>query len=182
MTDASAQSTTVEILPPTALIALDLWDAAQPGHWLAAEAPGFSLPGPGQSAELGGEWRAIRIEPTVWWLSGPLEDLSPQLERLEAALGELGAVADISGAFARLAVAGPGWRAILMIDGVFDAENQAFGPGSNAGTVLHHVGVRHDVIAEDLVHIHVAPSYGEHLLAHLTAVAARLEANGERER
>lgn len=173
MTDGPA---TVTMLEPAALIAFDLWSDTRAAAARIGEALGGPLPGLRRAAELGGGWRAIRVEPTVWWLSGPLADADAQIARLEAALGEDGAATDLSGGFARLAVAGPGWRALLMIGGVFDAEDPAFGPGSTAGTILHHVAVRHDVLADTLVHIHVAPGYAEDLLAHLSAAAARLEA------
>jgi hypothetical protein len=43
-----------------------------------------------------------------------------------------------------------------------------------AGTLLHHVSVRYDVVDEDRAHIHVAPSYAADLLHHLETAAARL--------
>jgi heterotetrameric sarcosine oxidase gamma subunit len=90
-------------------------------------------------------------------------------------LGEDGAAIDLSGGFAGLEIVGPGWRELLMVGGVFDAEDPAFGPGSTAGTILHHAGVRYDVIDDDRVHILVAPSYALDLLDHLRVAASRLE-------
>lgn len=168
-------------MPPAGLIALELWTAEGAGFQRAGEALGWSLPGLGRSADLGEEWRALRVEPTVWWLSGPYADLPSRLAFLEAVLGDSGAVTDLSGAFMRVAVSGPLWRDLLMIGGVFDAEDTAFGPGATAGTILRQIGVRHDVVADDRVHIHLPPSYGDHLLTHLRAAAARLEAVGARE-
>jgi heterotetrameric sarcosine oxidase gamma subunit len=167
--------TKVGALGPAALIAVDLWgDLDDAGKRLGA-ALGGPLPDPLHSADLAGGWRAVRVEPTVWWLAGPLAALEGALATAAAALGEDGAAVDLSGGFVRLEVAGPAWRELLMVGGVFDAEDPAFGPGSTAGTILHHVGVRYDVVDDVRVHILVAPSYAHDLLEHLRAAAARLE-------
>ena len=175
MTDAL---TTVAPLERAALIAVDVWS----GHGGAAarlgRTLGGALPGPLHVSELTGGWRALRVEATVWWLAGPLRDLETSLDAVEAALGVDGAAVDLSGGFARLEIAGPAWRELLMTGGVFDAEDPAFGPGSTAGTVLYHAGVRYDVLDERRVHILVAPSYAHDLLDHLRAAAARLEPSG----
>ena len=172
MTDAR---TTVEALAPAALVAVDVWGDFEAAAARLGQALGGEMPGLLRSTELAGGWRAVRVEPTLWWLAGPLDGLAAGLGALEAALGEAGAAVDLSGGVARLEVAGPGWRELLMFGGVFDAEDPAFGPGSTAGTVLYHASVRYDVIDDRRVHILVAPSYARDLLAHLRAAAARLE-------
>ncbi len=153
--------TTARLLPPTALIAFDIWG---------------KLPHPAWSTELQESWRTIRLEPTVWWLTGPVEQAEAMFDRLEAVLGDDGGVTDLTGGFARIAVAGPAWRELLMIGGVFDAESAGFGVGSTAGTLLHHVAVRYDVVSDDEVHILLAPSYADDLLHHLSAAIPRLDA------
>ena len=163
----------VDAQPPRALIAFDLWGDIAAATARAAAALGADLPALNRSNDLAGGWRAIRIEPTVWWLSGPLTDLTACLARLETALGDDGAATDLSGAFAILTLDGPGWREALMFGGVFDAENPAFGPGSTAGTLLHHVAVRYDVRGEERVDVHLAPSSGDDLRDHLRRVLAR---------
>jgi heterotetrameric sarcosine oxidase gamma subunit len=168
----------VAILEPAALIAFDLWSDVDAARGRIGAALGGALPGLGRSGDLAGGWRAIRVEPSVWWLTGPLGDLDAQMARLEAAIGGDGAATDLSGGFARVAVSGDDWRAPLMIGGVLDAEDPAFGAGSTAGTILHHIGVRHDVVADRLVHIHVAPSYAADLVDHLRAAVLGLEADG----
>jgi heterotetrameric sarcosine oxidase gamma subunit len=170
--------TLVEALEPAALIAFDLWSEPEVAAARIGEALGGALPGLTHSTPLPGGWRAIRVEPTVWWLSGPLADLDRQFAQLEAALGEDGAATDLSGGFTRLGVSGPAWREVLMIGGVFDAENPDFGAGSTAGTLLHHASVRHDVTAEDRVHIHVPPGHAEDLLHHLRTALTRLASSG----
>ncbi len=166
--------TRIEALPPAALIAFELWDDTGGAARRLADALGGALPDPGRSTSLAGGWRAIRIEPTVWWLSGPLTGLEDRTVRLTATLGEEGAVTDLTGGFVRLAAGGPGWRTLLMFGGVFDAEDPAFDPGATVGTILHHVAVRYDVAGEDLVHIHVAQSYAVDLLAQMRTAAEGL--------
>ena len=167
--------TTVEALEAAALIAVDIWSDLDGTMARLGRTLGSGLPHLRGSAELVGGWRALRVEPTVWWLMGPLSDLEARFAAVEAALGEAGASVDLSGGFVRLEVVGPGWRELLMIGGVFDAEDPVFGPGATAGTVLHHASVRYDVIDDHRVHILVAPSYAHDLREHLRAAAARLE-------
>jgi heterotetrameric sarcosine oxidase gamma subunit len=163
----------VRRLEPAALIAFDLWSGGAEAEARLEEALGRALPGLGASTALSGAWRAIRVEPTVWWLSGPLVEAPAMIARVETALEGDGAVTEMSGAMSRLEVAGPAWRDLLMIGGVFDAEAETFGAGRTAGTLLHHIGVRYDVVDADRLHIHVAPSHLGDLLHHLEA-AARL--------
>jgi heterotetrameric sarcosine oxidase gamma subunit len=151
--------TTARLLPPTALIAFDIWGDPPHQAW---------------SSELEEGWRTVRVEPTVWWLTGPIGEAEAMFDRLETVLGDDGGVTDLTGGFARIAVAGPAWRELLMIGGVFDAEAPGFGAGSTAGTLLHHVAVRYDVISDDEVHILLAPSYADDLLHHLSAAISRL--------
>lgn len=151
--------------PPRALIAFDLWSDAAAGRIGAAL--GGVLPGLNRSTDLPEGWRVIRVEPTVWWLSGPLADLDACRARLESALDEDGAATDLSGGFVVVALNGRGWREVLMFGGVFDGESSTFGPGSTAGTLLHHVAVRYDVRGEEAVDVYLAPSYADDLLYHL---------------
>jgi hypothetical protein len=65
-----------------------------------------------------------------------------------------------------------------MIGGVFDAESPSFGPGSMAGTVIHHMPVRLDVVSEGAVDAYVPPSYADDLLDHWRRSAARILAAG----
>ena len=94
--------------------------------------------------------------------------------RLNQALAEDGAATDISGGFLRQTLTGPAWRELLMISGVFDAEDPAFVPGCVAATVIAHTPVRLDVIGPDRVDAYVAPSQAGDLLALWTRAAARM--------
>ncbi len=174
VTEVLSSSTAVEVAESAALIAVDLWSDLPAGAEPVGACLGGRLPDLGRSAPLAGGWRAIRVEPTVWWLSGPLAGLEAQLANLEPALADSGAATDLSGGFFRIRIRGPHWRDVLMSGGVFDAEDPGFGPGSTAGTILHHAAVRHDVTDGETVDVYVAPSYLEDMLHHLRSALARL--------
>lgn len=159
------------VAAPQTLVALEIWGdgAAVQNRW------GAALPAPCRSAWVG-EQRVIWWEPNTWLLGAPLEALAQNEADLRGAVGADGAVTDLSGAFTRICVTGPLWRDLLMIGGVFDAESPGFGPGCIAGTVIHHLPVRLDVISDDAVNAYIAPSYAEDLLHHWTRAAARLQA------
>ena len=158
-----------------ALIAVDLWAKAEAVMARLPATLGGAIPALGHSTNLEGGWRAIRVEPTVWWLTGPLDDLQAQIGRVQDAMAGDGGVIDLTGAFMTITAKGRAWRELLMFGGVFDAEAADFGPERTAGTLLHHVSVRYDVIGHDEVRILAAPSYAEDLLHHLRGAAARLE-------
>ncbi len=155
--DPAPAQTVIAKLDPCGLIAVETWIAA-----------------PDVILTLAGSWRSTRVEPTVWWLRGPLDALDDTLARLTSALANDGAITDLSGGFDRLRISGPAWRSALMFGGVFDAEDPAFRPGSVAGTILHHMAVRYDVIDDHTVEIFVPPSYAADLLNHLRAAISRL--------
>jgi heterotetrameric sarcosine oxidase gamma subunit len=157
--------TLIEIEPPAALIAVEAWSGA-----LATTMPAF-----GRVRDLDGGWRALAVEPTVWWLTGPLETRAERIASLAATLADDGAATDLTGGFVRIRITGRRWRSLLTIGGVFDAEDPAFAVGRTVGTLLHHVAVRYDVLADDVVAVWVAPSYADHLIHHLRLAAARLD-------
>jgi heterotetrameric sarcosine oxidase gamma subunit len=103
----------------------------------------------------------IWAEPRVVLASGDAASLA-------RALAEVAAVSDVSGAWRRIDLKGPGWRERLMINGVFDAENPAFGPGCVAATMLHHAPVMLCPTADDAVAVYVAPSFAGDLHAALS--------------
>ncbi len=166
MTDVGEDRLRVQIEPPATLLALEIW-----GDITVVEgrlrAP---LPQSCRSADLNGS-RWLWWEPGVWLVRGDAEGLQSSLEE---AVGDHGAVTNLSGGFVRIGVTGSLWRDLLMIGGVFDAENPNFGPGSVAGTVIHHMPVRLDVIGESAVEAYVPPSYAGDLMHHWTRSAARL--------
>jgi heterotetrameric sarcosine oxidase gamma subunit len=160
-------ATRIEIDPPAALLAVEVW----------SDAPAVreALPPFGVARDVDGGWRALGVEPSVWWLSGPLDDRDERLASLTPIVAGDGNVSDLTGGFVRIRITGRRWRSLLMIGGVFDAEDPAFAVGRTVGTLLHHVTVRYDVVAEDVVAVWVAPSYADHLIQHLRLAAARLD-------
>ncbi len=147
---------TITRLPPAPLHALDIWSRP---HDVAARfegAMGVSLPPMGRSAGRDG-LTLIRFEPTVWLVEGDPAPLGP-------ILGDDGALTAIGGGIARMRIAGPGWRALLMTGGLFDAESPAFAPGCAAATIIDHVAVRLWVESEDACLAYVPASYAAGLM------------------
>ncbi len=99
----------------------------------------------------------IRFEPTVWLVEG---DAAP----LAAILGNDGALTAIGGGIARVRIAGPGWRTLLMQGGVFDAESPAFAQGCSAATIIDHVAGRLWVERDDACLVYVPASYAVGLI------------------
>ena len=112
--------------------------------------------------DLGGV-RALRVEPRRWWL----------LDAGVRAAAEGEAVAPIGGGLVRATLTGPGWRSLLMIAGLFDAEDPGFGPGAVAATVVHHVPVWIAPVASDTCEVYFAASYAQGLVDLWTAAIAR---------
>ena len=159
--------------PAEALIAIEIWgDAVSAGQRL-----GTPLPPPCR-AVAAGDCRILWLEPNIWLVRAPRIDGDATLAGLTEALGEDGAATDISGALTRLRIEGDGWRDLLMIGGVFDAEAPSFALDCVAGTVIHHIAVRLDGVSERVVDVYVAPSYAEGLLAHWRRSVGRLKRAG----
>ncbi len=99
--------------------------------------------------------RALKVEPKRWWII----DGGAAIAAIAQRLGDDGALTPIGGGLLRARLTGPGWRAQLMIGGVFDAEDGGFGPGDCAATIIHHVPVWIDVIADAEAHVYFAASH-----------------------
>lgn len=167
---------TIDVRPAADLRALEVWGDAGAVAARLAPAFGFDPPGPGRAAGDAALF-ALRLEPAVWWVGG--ERLDPAA--VEAALAGDGALTAIGGGLQRVRLAGPGWRGLLMVGGVFDAESPAFAPGCVAATVIEHVMVRLHVAAEDACDAYVPSSHADDLLAFWRKAARTLEAEtGER--
>lgn len=162
--------------PPEALLRLELWGDSKSVSRRFAKAFGAALPEPAR-AVTAGSLRVIWREPGAWMIRAQVSERAALQERLIEAAGEAGAVTDISGAAVRCALKGRDWRILLTYGGVFDAEAPAFGPSCVAGTVVEHIAVRYDVIAEDHVDAYVAPSYAEDLFGYWASVARNLDVN-----
>lgn len=159
---------TIAPMPTAPLHAVEIWANPQAVAQRFQAKLGFALPPMGRSAandQLG----LIRFEPTVWLAEG---DVSGVAE----VLGEDGGVTAIGGGVVRVQLSGPGWRALLMEGGVFDAENPAFAPGCSAATIIDHVNVRLHVVADDACIAYVPASFSAALLHFWEAAATTLTA------
>jgi len=153
----------IVVLAPEPLTQIEIWgDLAPVEHRLGA-----TLPKAGQSVTLNSS-RVMWWEPKVWLVRGSDLDLA-------AAFADDGAAIDLTGAFTRLRITGAAWRELLMIGGVFDAESSNFSPDCIAGTVIHHLPVRLDVIDPQTVDAYTPPSYAAELAHHWHAAARRME-------
>ena len=124
---------TITIAPTGEVIVLDLWAGTLPAL---------------------GEVAMMQVEPQRWWLFGA----GSALAEIEAALGENVALTPIGGGLLRASLTGIGWRAQLMISGLFDAEDPAFGPGQCAATQLHHAPVWIEVLSENVANVYFPAS------------------------
>jgi heterotetrameric sarcosine oxidase gamma subunit len=152
----------IVVLPPEPLTQIEVW-----GDLAAVEGRlGATLPTAGRSTTLNAA-RVMRWEPKVWLVRS--SDAA-----FAEVLAEDGASIDVTGAFSRLRITGWAWRELLMIGGVFDAESPTFGPDCIAGTVIHHLPVRLDVIDAHTVDAYTPPSYAAELAHHWEVAAQRI--------
>ena len=128
------------IAPAGEIVVLDVWSGVAP------DLAGVS---------------AMQVEPRRWWLLDPGQKLGP----IAQALGEQGALTLIGGGLMCATLRGPGWRAQLMIGGLFDAESAGFKPGDCAATLLHHTPVWINVVSAHEAHVYFAASLTEDLRA-----------------
>ncbi len=144
---------------PTRLVRIEAF-ALDPAFAEAFEgAVGAPLPAVGRVTDAPAG-PVIWAEPRAVLASGDAAALS-------AALSGVAAVSDVSGAWRRIDLTGPGWRERLMIDGLFDAESPGFAPGCVAATLLRHAPVMLCPTGRDGVLICVAPSFAADLRAAL---------------
>ncbi len=152
----------IAVLSPETLAQIEVW-----GDLAAVEGRlGAALPKTGRSATLNGS-RVMWWEPKVWLVRGASADLTEVLV-------DDGAAIDVTGAFSRLRITGRAWRELLMIGAVFDAESPTFAPDCIAGTVIHHLPVRLDVIDAQTVEAYTPPSYAAELAHHWEVAARRM--------
>ncbi|HEY0315775.1 MAG TPA: hypothetical protein VGC28_05860 [Sphingomonas sp.] len=147
---------TIAPLPPAPLHAVEIWSDPRGVAARFEAALGFALPPMGRSGGRDG-LTLIRYEPAVWLAEG---DVAP----LAAIIGGDGAVTAIGGGIARLRIAGPGWRTLLMEGGVFDAESATFEAGCSAATIIDHVNVRLVVESDTACLAYIPASYAAGLI------------------
>jgi len=152
----------IAVLPSEPLVQIEVW-----GDLAAVERRlGAALPKAGRSTTLNAS-RVMWWEPKVWLVRRSDTDFAE-------ILAEDGAAIDVTGAFSRLRITGAEWRGLLMIGGVFDAESPTFAPDCIAGTVIHHLPVRLDVIDAQTVDAYTPPSYAAELVHHWDVAARRM--------
>lgn len=146
--------------------AVELWDRAALAPLAAVL--GFALPAAGRA---GGDdaLRAIRTQPAGWLLDGTA--LDPRA--VETALGEHGAITAIGGGLVRVRIVSANWRGLLMENGLFDAETDAFGPGSCATTLIGHATIHLNVIDARTCDAYVPASLATDVLRSWSAAARR---------
>jgi heterotetrameric sarcosine oxidase gamma subunit len=164
---------TLQTPEPSRLLRFEIWSGHKAAQARLAKVLGGTLPGVCKSADLGAS-RVIWVEQNTWLVRTSPADGDQTLATLTAALGKDGSATDMSGALRRLRISGPGWRTLLTIGSVFDAESPAFAPGSMAGTIVAHSPVRYDVISEDCVDAYTPPSYAPDLFGFWCEAAERL--------
>lgn len=165
----------VDSLRPDGLLALEVWGDRAAVADRFASALDAALPEAGCAVDTA-SGRVLWWEPHVWLFRAPLAALSAIATRLEIAAGADGAVTDVSGSFSRIGLSGPGWRELLMIGGLFDAESPDFGPGRVVGAVIEHAPLRLDVVGPDAVQAYLPSSYAAHMIHFWRAAAGRLSA------
>ena len=143
---------TVTLLPQAPLAVLELWGDPKPAAKRLAKALGHPLP-------VAGRWEGavLRLSPTTWLI----EDDTAAVAK---ALGEDGALTEVGGGYARVRIAGAGWRALLMDSALFDAENPAFTDGCTATTLIEHVTVTLKVESADACLALVPASHARDLI------------------
>ena len=158
--------TLFDVTPARQVHVLDLWDRAalEPLGALL----GFALPAAGRA---GGDdrLRAIRTHPAGWMLDGTALDASA----VEVALGNHGAITAIGGGLIRVRILSSDWRALLMENGLFDAEADGFGPGCCATTLIAHATIHLNVIDAHTCDAYVPASLATDLLRGWSAAARR---------
>ena len=143
MTDVALQ-----VAPAGDVVVADLWTDAVP--------------------DFGGV-RAVRVEPRRWWLI----DAGDIAATIAGQIADSGTTIAIGGGLVRATLTGPGWRPLLMLAAVFDAEDPRFGPGNCAATILHHVPVWIVPVAADCAEVYFAASYARGLTDLWTAAIDR---------
>ena len=140
--------------------------------WSLDAAPAANRPSVGDVLRLG-DARIAGIEPGQWLVSCPQGSV---VSAAQIFAGTDTAIVDVSGSLTGIRIAGAGWRDLLMIGGVFDAEDPAFTSGRVARTVMHHAPLLIDVVGDDAAEAWIPASYAGEVLATWRKAAARLTA------
>lgn len=143
---------TITVLDPVPMVVLELWGDPAPTAKRLAKVLGHALPAAGRAAGP-----VMRLGPTTWLIEGDHAALSKPL-------GEGGALTEVGGGYARVRIAGAGWRELLMEGGLFDAENPDFATDCVATTMIEHVTVTLRVESDAACLAYVPASHAGDLL------------------
>lgn len=152
------------------LFRLALWDDA--AHARIGAGLGAPLPGPCRAVDIAGQ-RLLWLESAHWLIACLTTDADAVRNRIERLVGTDGSLVEVGAALAGCRITGNGWRELLMIGGVFDAEDLGFGPGAVARTIMHHSALFIDVVTADRVHAYVPTSYAHEFFGFWYAEIAR---------
>jgi sarcosine oxidase gamma subunit len=137
----------ITVQPAGDVVLLDLWSGDVEAHC--------------------GDIPRLQVEPRRWWLLGA----GDRVNALGARIADHGALAPIGGGLVRATLTGAGWRSLLMVAGLFDAEDHAFTTGSLASTMIHHIAVRIVVTGGRSCDVYFAASYAPALIEHWSRAA-----------
>ncbi|MEY2884202.1 MAG: Sarcosine oxidase, gamma subunit family [Pseudomonadota bacterium] len=138
------------------LFRLALWNPAARSRLGAGL--GADLPGPCRAITTGAQ-RLLWLEQDHWLVACATTEAATVQAQMAGLIGSDGTIVEVGAALVGHSLSGGDWRGLLMVGGVFDAEDPGFGPGSVARTVMHHSPLLLDVIAADHVNAYVPASY-----------------------
>jgi sarcosine oxidase subunit gamma len=150
-----------------------------PGSEAAAAVAGVlgtDLPGP-TAVAAAGERSVLWLGPDEWLVVGPPGTAAEVAGQLAAAVGDEGAVVDLSANRVVLELAGPDSREVLATCCPLDLHPRVFGPGRCAGTLLAGAQVILEQTAEEpAFRLYVRPSFVAYAVDWLTAGADGIRA------
>lgn len=162
MTDTpEADFAGIEVFRGEDIHMLTLWGDRAVLAGAVGEMLGLALPETCRSSGSG-DICLLGCEPSAWILRCPASVAGPLAEAIagEARLTEIG------GGLLRVSLSGPGWRELLMAEGVFNSGARDFAPGAVAGTRIAHVPLHLHVRSPGRCDAYVPASHAEDLLTH----------------
>lgn len=152
------------------LFRLALWDEAARAR--LGTGLGVDLPGPCRAITAGSQ-RLLWLEHGHWLVACATAAAAKVHAHIADLVGNDGTIVEVGAALVGRSLIGSDWRGLLMVGGVFDAEDPGFDPGSVARTVMHHSPLLLDVIAGDHVNAYVPASYAGEFFGYWHAEIAR---------
>jgi sarcosine oxidase subunit gamma len=158
------------VLDLCSIIRVQSWDIRAPVPMAVSEMLGVALPENG--TVVAARAKVIGVGPADWLVITPDPEVTPWLQRLEAAFGGGPCRAtDLTQAFARIEVHGPHTRELLAKGCSLDLHSSLFPPGRCARTRFAGMPVIVECTASSTFECIVTLSYAEYLLKWLTDAA-----------